>query len=148
MSENFRKIPCMRGGVAQVYPNVRKNTPIFANSVIAGNLVFVSGQTALDDETGFCIDTTIQGQMETVMTHLKQALEEAGSSLEYMIKNTIILSDIKNYFAMRAAEQDFYRRHAPSLLENPPASTVFQAAAMARPEFLVEIEAVGYIKEK
>ena len=146
--DRFEKFPCYAHGVKQVYPNVAPGTPIFANSVVAGNLVFVSGQTALDPETGLCLSNDITEQMEVTMTHLKQALEEAGSDMEHLARMLIILSDMKNYFPMRVAEQDFYRRNCPSLLENPPASTVFAPAEMARREFLVEIECVGYIPEE
>ena len=146
--DQFKKFPTVMRGVEQVYPNVLPGTPIFANSVVAGNLVFVSGQTALDNETGLCLSNDIREQMEVTMTHLKQALEEAGSDMEHMVRMLIILSDMKNYFPMRVAEQEFYRKHCPSLLENPPASTVFAPAEMARREFLVEIECVGYIPEE
>jgi len=143
--EGFKKYPYVKCGVKQVYPNVQPGGPLFANSVVAGNLVFVSGQTAVDPNTGICTTTTIQEQMEICMSNIKFALEEAGSSMEYMARMLIILKDMKDYHAMRLAEQNFYKKHAPSLLEDPPGSTVFSPGHMAKDEFLVEIEVTGYI---
>lgn len=143
MNPNIQKYPYVLKGVPQVCPNVSKETPLFSNAVAVGDLVFVSGQTALDNETGLCLTNTIQDQMWVVMTKLEKALAEAGSSLENMVQNFIMLKEMKDYPVMRATMQEYYSQHAPSLLEAPPGSTVIQGAALARPYYLVEIEAIG-----
>lgn len=147
MSQEIKKYPYVIKGVPQVCPNVHKYTPLFSNVVVAGNLVFVSGQTAMDGETGVCLANTMEAQMEIVMTKLEKALVEAGSSMENMIKTFILMKDMKDYPVMRASMQDYWSRHAPALLESPPASTVIQGAALARPYYLVEIEAIGVLNE-
>jgi len=147
MSTEVKKYPYVVKGVPQVFPNISKNTPLFSNAVVYGNLVFVSGQTAIDPETGVCVTNTIQDQMQIVMEKLDKTLTECGSSLECLIKDLIILKDMKDYPVMRAVQQEYYRQHAPKLLESPPGSTVFQAAELVRPYYLVEIEAVAYIPD-
>lgn len=147
MNKNIKKYPYVVKGVPQVYPNVSKHAPLFSNAVVVGNLVFVSGQTALDNDTGLCLANTIQDQMKIVMAKLEQALVEAGSSLENMVSNFIMLKDIADYPVMRATMQDYYAEHAPILLGSPPGSTVIQGAALARPYYLVEIACVGVLNE-
>jgi len=145
--EKFKKYPAYMKGRKLAYPEAAPFSPIFANAVRAGDLLFIAGQTAIDPETGFCLTRDMHEQMYAVMTRIQEALEEAGSDMEHLASMTIILADMRDYFVMRQAEQDFYRDHCPSLLESPPASTVFSPAEMARREFMVEVSAVGYIPE-
>ena len=148
MESTVKKYPCVIKGVEQVYPNVAPGTPIYANSVAIDNILFVSGMTAQDPKDGSCTTNTMQDQMWVAMTKLKSALEEAGSCLENMVKTFIMLKDIKDYPVMRATELKFYQEYAPDLVAHPPASTILQAAALARPEFLIEVEAIAVINKK
>ena len=142
-----KKYPCVIKNVEQVYPNVAPGTPIYANSVAVDNLLFISGMTAQEPSDGSCITNTMQDQMWVSLTKLKNALEEAGSCLENMVKTFIMLKDIKDYPVMRATELKFYQEHAPELVKHPPASTILQAGCLARPEFLFEVEAIAVIKK-
>ena len=148
MSDEIKRYPSYVKGIAQIEPNINKHTPLYANAVVVENLVFVSGQTAIDPETGYCVSNTIQDQVQIVMEKIHKTLDECGSALEYLIKDFIILKDMKDYPVMRAVQQAYYREHAPSLLKSPPGSTVMQAAELVRPYYLVEIEAVGWIPKK
>ena len=140
MASVIKKYLCKVNGVVQVYPNVAPGTPIYANAVQVDNILHVSGMTAQKFEDGSCTTNTMQDQMWVALTKMKQVLEEAGSCLENVYKTFIMLKDIKDYPVMRATELKFYQEFAPSLVENPPASTILQAGCLARPEFLVEIE--------
>lgn len=145
MSE-FKKIPCVIKGVEQKYPNVSPGTPIYANAVVVDNLVFVSGMTAQSFEDGVCTTYTAKDQTIVCLNKLKQVLEQSGSCLENLVRTLILFKDMKDYPVVRATELEFYQEHAPELVDKPCASTVLQAAALARPEFLVEIEAVAVVK--
>jgi len=60
----------------------------------------------------------------------------------------ILFKDIElDYKKVRTTEYEFFKEHAPSLVDEPPGSTVLQAARLARPEFLVEIEAIALLKK-
>ena len=142
-----KKYPCVINGVEQIYPNVAPGTPIYANSVAVDNILFISGMTAQDPKDGSCTTNTMQDQMWMSLTKLKSALEAAGSCLENVIKTFIMLKDIKDYPVMRATELKFYQEFAPDLVAHPPASTILQAGALARPEFLIEVEAIAVIKK-
>lgn len=147
MAMEIKKNLCTINGVVQKYPNVAPGTPIYANSVVVGGVVYVSGMTAQEPSDGSCTTNTMQDQMWVAMTKLKNALEVAGSDLEHMFKTFIMLKDIKDYPVMRATELKFYQEHCPALVENPPASTILQAGSLARPEFLVEIECMAVVKD-
>jgi 2-iminobutanoate/2-iminopropanoate deaminase len=148
MAGEVKHYPFYINGVKQVYPNVSAGTPKYASAVVVDNLVFVSGMTAQETDTGDCQTNTVRDQMNVCLTKLKTALEEVGSSMDNIVKTLIFLKDVKDYPVMRATELEFYRKHAPRLVEEPPASTFLQPAALARPEFLVEIEAVAVVKRK
>ena len=147
MAMEIKKNLCTINGVVQKYPNVAPGTPIYANSVVVGGVVYVSGMTAQEPSNGGCTTNTMQDQMWVAMTKLKNALEVAGSDLEHMFKTFIMLKDIKDYPVMRATELKFYQEYCPALVENPPASTILQAGSLARPEFLVEIECMAVVKD-
>jgi len=143
----MKKYPCIIRGVEQKVPNVAPGTPIYASAVVVDNLIFVSGMTAQTFEDGNCLTYTAHDQTIVCLTKLKKTLEDAGSCLENLVRTLVLFKDMKDYPVVRAAELEFYREHAPALLEAPPGSTVLQAAALARPEFLVEIEAIAVVKQ-
>ena len=145
----MKKYPCVIRGVEQKIPNVVPGTPIYANAVVVDNLVFVSGMTAQAFDEGNCLTSTAYDQTMVCYGKLKKVLEDCGSSLDNLVRTLIMFKDMKDYPVVRAAEQDFFKENAPILIEEPCGSTVFQAAALARPEFLVEIEAIAVLdKEK
>ena len=143
----FKQYPCVIKGIEQKYPNVTPGTPIYANAVTVDNLIFVSGMTAQSFEDGTCLQNTPQDQLVVCYSKLKKVLEDAGSCLENLVRTLIIFKDMKDYPVIRATELEFFKKHAPQLVEKPPASTVFQAAALARPEFLIEVEAIAVVKK-
>jgi 2-iminobutanoate/2-iminopropanoate deaminase len=145
MGEKVKYYPFYIGGVKQVYPNVHPGTPKYASAVVAGNLVFLSGMTAQDTKTGACLTDTISEQMVVCLDKVKAALEEAGSCVENIVKTLILLKDVKDYQMMRKTELEYYQKHAPRLVEEPPASTFMQPAALARPEFLIEIDVIAVL---
>lgn len=146
MGEKLKYYPFYIGGVKQVYPNVHPGTPKYASAVVVGNLVFLSGMTAQDTKTGACLTDTISDQMLVCLGKVKAALEEVGSSMENIVKTLILLKDVKDYQMMRKTELEYYQKHAPRLVEEPPASTFMQPASLARPEFLVEIDVTAVLK--
>jgi len=148
MGEKVKYYPFYIGEVKQVYPNVHSGTPKYASAVVVGNLVFLSGMTAQDTKTGACLTDTVSQQMVVCLDKVKAALEEVGSSMENIVKTLILLKDVKDYQMMRKTELEYYQKHAPRLVEEPPASTFLQPASLARPEFLVEIDVTAVLKRE
>lgn len=148
MEHVTKHYPFYIGGVKQVFPNVHPGTPKYASAVVVDNLVFLSGMTAQETETGACLTDTVADQMVVCLDKVKAALEEVGSSMENIVKTLIFLKDVKDYQIMRKTELEYYQKHAPRLVEEPPASTFLQPAMLARPEFLVEVDVTAVLSRE
>ena len=148
MASDVKHYPFYIGGVKQTYPNVHPGTPKYASAVVVDNLVFLSGMTAQETDTGACLTDTVADQMVVCLNKVKAALEEVGSNMENIVKTLILLKDVKDYQIMRKTELEYYQKHAPRLVEEPPASTFLQPASLARPEFLVEVDVVAVVSRK
>jgi 2-iminobutanoate/2-iminopropanoate deaminase len=133
-------------GKRLAYPHVPKESPKFARSTVVGNLVFVSGCTGQDTITGKPTAEKFEDEMTMALTKVKMAMEEAGSSMENVVKTVMLVKRLEDYSRMRRTEVEFYERHAPHLVENPPASTFIAPASLAKPEFLVEVDVIGVIR--
>jgi len=132
-------------GKKLAYPHVVKEAPKFARSVVVGNLVFVSGATGQDTLTGRPTSTNFEEQMIVALDKVKKAMEETGSSMNKIVKTIMLIKHLEDYPRMRKTEVEYYQKHAPFLVENPPASTFIVPASLARPEFLVEIDVIGVL---
>jgi len=108
----------------------------YSQAIRNGDLVFVSGQLGLKPGDT-AIAGTIQDQTEQVFQNLKAILEEAGSSLERIVKTTVFLTDLNSFQGMN----EVYARHVGE--ERPARSTVEISALPSGA--LVEIEAIATI---
>ena len=119
----------------------------FARSVVVGNLVFLSGSSGRTIETGEVSSDNVKEQMIVALDKIKGALDEVGSSMENIVKAVIYLKHMEDYQTMRRTEDEYYRKYAPRLLDERPASTVMQVVSLAKPSMLVEIDAIAIISE-
>ena len=108
----------------------------YSQAVKQGNLVFTSGQIAIDPAVGDIVAKDIQGQTEQVMKNLCEVLRAAGSAPELVIKTTCFLANIGDF----AAFNEIYGKY---LTEKPARSCV--AAAALPKGALVEVEAVALL---
>jgi 2-iminobutanoate/2-iminopropanoate deaminase len=136
------------GGKRLAYPHVPKEHPKFARTEVVGNLVIISGCEALNHDTVKTETMDFKEQTLIVLEKIKAGMEETGGSLDNLVKTYVLLKDMKNYPLYREVEQTFFKKHAPGLATNPPASTVINASSLALPEFLVEVEGFGVIDKK
>ena len=106
----------------------------YSQAMKVGNLVFTSGQIAINPASGAVEATTIEAQTEQVCKNLSAVLTAAGSSLEQAVKTTCFLSDMADFAA-------FNEVYATYFTSKPARSCV---AAKALPKgVLVEIEVVA-----
>jgi len=147
MSETVKYYPAYWGGKKLAYPHVAPESPKFANSVVVGNLIFVSGCQGQNDETLRVESDVFEEQMIVALDKVRRVMEEAGSSMNNVIKTMILLKNLDDYPKMRRTELEYYQKYAPRLVEEPPAST-FMVVGLARPEFLVEIDVVGVVSRE
>ena len=107
----------------------------FSAAVRAGDLLFLSGQVALDAATGKLIAGDIGAQTEQIFANISAVLEAAGKSFDDVMKTTVYLADMKDFGAMNTV----YARH----FQTPyPARTTIQAAGLPLGA-AVEIEVVA-----
>ena len=119
----------------------------FARSVVSGGFVFLSGSSGRTIETGEVSSSDVTDQTKVALDKIKLALAEAGSSMEHIVKVTIYLRNMSDYQAMKDAEFQYYQKHAPSLAEDPPASTVVQVVSLSKPSMLVEFDAIAILPD-
>ena len=80
----------------------------YSQAVVTGNLVFTSGQIAIDPATGNVETTDIVGQTEQVMKNLGEVLKAAGSSYEQAVKTTCFLSDMGDFAAFNEIYGNYF----------------------------------------
>jgi 2-iminobutanoate/2-iminopropanoate deaminase len=102
----------------------------------AGGLYFVSGQVPINVDTGLTVDGALTAQVSQVLMNLGHVVESAGASISDVVKTTVYLTDIRDLAEMNAAYRAYF---APGPY---PARTTVEVSALAKPEWLIEIEAV------
>lgn len=106
----------------------------YSQAMIAGELVFASGQIPLDPATGVLETGDISAQTERVLKNLSEVLNAAESGLEHVIKTTCFLADMNDFSAFN----EIYSKYFP---QKPARSCV---AVKALPKgALVEVEVVA-----
>lgn len=119
----------------------------FARSIVVGDLVFLSGSSGRTMETGEVSSDNVKEQMLVALDKIRAALEEAGSSMNSIVKTVIYLKRLEDYQLMRDTELEYYKKYAPKLVDEPPASTFMQPASLSKPSMLIEIDIIA-AKEK
>ena len=111
---------------------------IFSPAIVAGELVFTSGQIGIDPKTRQMVEGGFEAQAEQVLRNLAAVLETAGSDMSQVLKTTVFLADMDDYNKLN----EIYRRH---FKEDPPARSTIQVARLPR-DARIEIEAVALVK--
>ena len=147
MDSEVKNYPEYWAGKKLAYPHVAAEAPKFSRSVVVGNLIFVSGCQGMNPETLKTDTEVFEEQMIIALDKVKMAMEEAGSSMNNVVRTLMLLKNLNDYPRMRKTELEYYQKHAPFLVENPPASTFMQVASLAKLEFLVEMDVIGIISK-
>lgn len=123
------------------YPDQNLDNDL-CQAVVAGNLVFLRGQVGQDLDTAKSIGIgDVETQTEQAMQNIAQLLDEAGSQLTDIVKVVIYLTDPRY-------REPVYRVVGKWLKGVFPVSTGVVVAALARPEWLVEIDVTAVIAHK
>lgn len=107
----------------------------YAQAVSADGLIFLSGQVALDPETGELVRGSIEEEATRALENLKAVLEAAGSGFDRVLKTTVYLIDFADFQAMNG----IYERYFGSCR---PARATVQVAGLPKGA-RVEIEAIA-----
>lgn len=109
----------------------------YSQAICAENLVFTAGQVGLDPATMELVEGGIEPQTRQALTNLKHVLESADSGLNFVVKTTVFLTDMRDFPDMNSVYAEFFP-------ENPPARSTVQVAALPKGA-LIEIECVALI---
>ncbi len=107
----------------------------YSQAIRANGFVFCSGQIALDPTTNQLITGDVVAQTERVLKNLTAVLQEAGSSLDQVVKTTVFLKSMGDFAAMNETYAKFFTK-------NPPARSTVEAARLPK-DVLVEIDVIA-----
>ncbi len=112
----------------------------YSQAIRLGNLLYTSGQIALDPATGQLVPGAIAEQTTRVLENLKAILTAAGSDLARVIKSVVFLKDMNDFAAMNAV----YGKYLAPDGVTPPARSTVEVARLPK-DALVEIEVIATI---
>jgi 2-iminobutanoate/2-iminopropanoate deaminase len=110
----------------------------YVQGTVFQDLVFTSGQLPLDPKTMAFVEGGITEQSRMSLANLKAVLEEAGASMETVVKTTCFLSDMEDFAAFNEVYTEVFGT------ENAPSRSCVEAARLPK-DALVEVEAIAYI---
>jgi 2-iminobutanoate/2-iminopropanoate deaminase len=109
----------------------------YSQAIRTENLVFAAGQLGVDPVTMELVEGGIDAQTRQALINLRNVLEVADSGLNFIVKTTVFLHDMRDFANMNAVYAEFFP-------ENPPARSTVQVAALPR-NALVEIEGIALL---
>ena len=113
----------------------------YSRAVRVGNMVFVSGSTAIQADGSVAGVGDPYAQAVETLNTIKQALQKAGASLDHVVRTRIYLTNLDHFEAILKA-------HAELFSTIRPASTLVEVNRLLNPEMLVEIEADAVITDE
>ncbi len=110
----------------------------YVQGTVFQDLVFTSGQLPLDPKTMAFVEGGITEQSRMSLANLKAVLEEAGASMETVVKTTCFLSNMEDFAAFNEVYTEVF------CTENAPSRSCVEAARLPK-DALVEVEAIAYV---
>ncbi len=110
----------------------------YSQAVISGNFLFASGQLPINPATGKIVEGSIGDRVHQIFANLRAIAEEAGTTLDNVVKTTVFLADIKDFAAVNEVYAQYFS--APY-----PARSAFQVAALPLGAD-IEMEAIIQLK--
>src|SRR6478609_1671110 len=116
-------------------PDAPAPVAAYSQAIASGDLLFCSGQIAMDPKTSQMVGGGIEAETEQVISNLRAVLAAAGADLSHVVKTTVYLSDFTEFPAFNAV----YVRAFPT---EPPARATVGVAALPRGA-KIELEAIA-----
>jgi 2-iminobutanoate/2-iminopropanoate deaminase len=121
-------------------PDVAEAAPgLWSNAILAGDMLYISGQVARPFEGGTgIIGKDEYEQTKQIFSRIDRIVKAAGGKMDDLVKMTIYVVNIEKNSDVWRARREFFSGDFP-------ASTLVEVRSLAKPEVLVEIEAVAYL---
>jgi len=124
--------------IHRIFPDGLNHPTNYTPVVRAGNTVYIAGQTATDSSGNVVGLGDCEAQAQRVYQNLRTALASVGATFDNLVKTTTYLT--------KAEDIETYRHVlTQNISKNLPASTLLVISRLARPELLIEIEAVAVL---
>jgi 2-iminobutanoate/2-iminopropanoate deaminase len=104
-----------------------------------GQLVFLSGMTALNRDGGVTGVGDITAQTHQVCQNLKAAVEAAGGTLEDIVRVDVFVRNVEDFDAIHAVRRQYFTGI-------PPASTMVEVSKFVNKDYLIEINAIAVVQ--
>ncbi|NLP29418.1 MAG: RidA family protein [Clostridia bacterium] len=125
---NVRKVISTKGAPGAIGP--------YSQAIKAGNFLYTSGQIPIDHVSGELV-TDIEKATERSLENVKAILEEAGTSMDKVVKTVVFLKDMNDFAAMNEVYGRYFK-------ENPPARSCVEVAKLPK-DAVIEIEVVALL---
>lgn len=109
----------------------------YSQAVHVGNLVFLSGQIALDPTTGELVTDSFEAQVRRVFYNIEAVLKAAGADFAHVAKTTVFLKDMANFAEMNGIYAEFFS-------QEPPARSAVEVARLPK-DVDIEVEVIAYL---
>lgn len=110
----------------------------YSSALLAGQMVFISGQVPADPETGRLVEGDIATQTRRSLDNIGALLKAAGLDFSDVVRTTVFLADMNDFAAMNGAYSAYFT-------EPYPARSTVQAARLPR-DARVEIDAIALVR--
>ncbi len=106
----------------------------YSQAINVGNLLFISGQLPINPETNL-LETNIVDQTKRSLSNLKAIVEEAGFTINNIVKTTVFLKNMNDFQEMNKVYEAFFKDHKP-------ARSAIEVARLPK-DAIVEIQAIA-----
>ena len=86
----------------------------YSQAIPVGNMIYTSGQLPVDPATGSFPEGGIKEQTRQSLLNVKAILEEAGASMENVVKTTVFMADMSDFADMNAVYAEFFSEPYPA----------------------------------
>lgn len=86
----------------------------YSQAIRVGNIIFTSGQIPIDPATGAFVEGGIKEQTRQSLLNVKAILNEAGTTMDNVIKTTVFLADMNDFAEMNSVYEEFFKAPYPA----------------------------------
>ena len=109
----------------------------YSQATLHNNMLFVSGQIAIDQKSGNLLTSDIETETDQVMKNLGYILKEAGADFNKVLKCSIFVKDMNNFARINAVYGKYFT-------ENPPARETVEVSCLPK-NVNVEISCIAFV---
>ena len=113
----------------------------FSPAVRKGNMLFISGLTATDNRGNIVGPGDIVAQTRNILEKIKQLMEEAGGSMDDIVKTVDYITTTEGYKGTADVRREYFQNGFP-------APTGIGVTELLRPDALIEIDAIAVLDDK